>query len=851
MAATQSQSLNNNNNNNNNNNSIPSSATFSFKAPFLPASATASTSAFTSASVPCAPSHPEGSGQGQGSGQQKQRRVSLALPSSPRLVPAWNFRDDTSVPYADAGRKGKVRRIDTARDDGESGGGEDGDEEGRDADEGAREGGEGALVGKESGVKEKKMRRKWTPAETQMLVDGCTKHGVGNWKAILSDPALTFAGRSPVDLKDRFRTYFPEAYRTHYPNARTHLPPSLARAASPTSTSHSPLALNNALAGPSGSSSSSQSPSQSILASTSPLDSPSTTTLSNATPPAKPNRSTHPDGTPLFPLPSPLHPKRRPFTPEEDSALLAGFRKHGAAWAAIAKEAPVFGVTGRRSMDLRDRFRNAWPGEYERAGYKARPRGGRKAAAASASTSAAGAKESKDAGKEGEEGGGAVREGKMKQEDGEGEEVRERGRGRVGRARTDEGLMRAGGNASADPGASNGNVTTSAGGGPVRRRRRAHTSQGFKTVSMPPSVVGSDDEGDGEGHAGSGVGGGGTVSDFRLGRGGPEFGFSFVGGQEKGEETALVGGMRHLDMAQPDEAMPDAPPPTTSSPTAAQALQIQTQASAPVQFNNSHFLQHRRAEELALAGGGAGTTIGRSAWGPQDWLVPPPRGARVAWTDARRTHTARLAFEFYSLDARAMDAWAILPGARHAFVGRARRAFALRTHGTARHTKRHAHTDAPSSHIAALVTEKLPPPRFVAALGNALVTPPAAPVIAAAIAAPLPPPGGKGRQWRHGGSTFPLPQRQWVDENETARWPRTVVSVLTSLTPGTWHAVVAVHHPPRGDGRGGVLGLGNEDGCGSPFVICGPGLAANFRPLFFWYRLFLERRRKSGIDFPR
>ncbi|KAJ7017379.1 hypothetical protein C8F04DRAFT_1054310 [Mycena alexandri] len=298
MAAIQSQSSNNNNNNNNN--SLPSSATFSFKAPFLPASATASTSTSTSASgaVPCAPSHPlEGSGQGQASGQQKQRRVSLALPSSPRLVPAWNFRDDTSVPYADAGRKGKLRRIDTARDDGESGGGEDGDEEGRDADEGGREGGEGVVVGKESGVKEKKVRRKWTPAETQMLVDGCTKHGVGNWKAILSDPALTFAGRSPVDLKDRFRTYFPEAY-------------------------------------------------------------------------PKPNRSTHPDGTPLFPLPSPLHPKRRPFTPEEDSALLAGFRKlkHGAAWAAIAKEAPVFGVTGRRSMDLRDRFRNAWPGEYEKKG---------------------------------------------------------------------------------------------------------------------------------------------------------------------------------------------------------------------------------------------------------------------------------------------------------------------------------------------------------------------------------------------------------------------------------------------------------------------------------------------------
>ncbi|KAJ7156212.1 hypothetical protein C8R46DRAFT_952925, partial [Mycena filopes] len=268
---------NNINSNSNNASAVPSSSTFSFKAPLLPASATAASSS-SSVSLASGAASPDASAAPQ---TQKQRRVSLALPSSPRVVPAWNFRDDTTVPYA--ARKGKVRRIDTAAspEDGveEDDGGE-GDDRGRGEDG-------GGLVPPE---REKKVRRKWTPAETQMLVDGCTKHGVGNWKAILSDPALTFAGRSPVDLKDRFRTYFPEAYRTHYPNARTHLPPALARATSPSG--------------------------------------------------------------------------RRPFTPEEDSALLAGFRKHGAAWAAIAKEAPVFGVTGRRSMDLRDRFRNAWPGEY-------------------------------------------------------------------------------------------------------------------------------------------------------------------------------------------------------------------------------------------------------------------------------------------------------------------------------------------------------------------------------------------------------------------------------------------------------------------------------------------------------
>ncbi|KAF8170613.1 hypothetical protein K438DRAFT_1909270 [Mycena galopus ATCC 62051] len=296
---------------------VPSStATFSFKAPLPP-----STSTSRSAPLQDARNGQEGAAQ-----TLKQRRVSLALPSSPRLVPEWHFRDDTSVPYADAGRKGKVRRIDTSlADEDDADGAEEGDAS------------SSATPEKERGAeREKKPRRKWTPEETQMLVDGCKVHGVGNWKAILSDPTLSFQGRSPVDLKDRFRTYFPEAYRTHYPNARTHLPPSLTRAASP---SAHPIAA-----------SSSSSPSHPharplSTASTGSTSGPSTSTSI----PTKPNRSTHPDGTPLFPLPSPAHPKRRPFSAEEDAALLAGFRKHGAAWAAIAKEGAVFAETGRRS----------------------------------------------------------------------------------------------------------------------------------------------------------------------------------------------------------------------------------------------------------------------------------------------------------------------------------------------------------------------------------------------------------------------------------------------------------------------------------------------------------------------
>ncbi len=54
----------------------------------------------------------------------------------------------------------------------------------------------------------------WSADETQALVDGCNKYGVGSWKVMLKDPELAprFDNRSAGDLKDRFRTYFADAY---------------------------------------------------------------------------------------------------------------------------------------------------------------------------------------------------------------------------------------------------------------------------------------------------------------------------------------------------------------------------------------------------------------------------------------------------------------------------------------------------------------------------------------------------------------------------------------------------------------------------------------------------------------
>ncbi|CAD6883992.1 unnamed protein product [Tilletia controversa] len=150
----------------------------------------------------------------------------------------------------------------------------------------------------------------WSEDETNALVEGCNKHGIGNWKAMLLDKDIAhrFADRTAGDLKDRFRTYFPDTYHEVYPNAKTH---------------HSHRVRGKDSAG------------HSIFQK------------------VKTNQ-------------------RRPFSPAEDDAIKRGYEKHGSHWSVIARD-PVFSGL-RRATDLRDRFRNAFPAEYEKAGYKPRPK---------------------------------------------------------------------------------------------------------------------------------------------------------------------------------------------------------------------------------------------------------------------------------------------------------------------------------------------------------------------------------------------------------------------------------------------------------------------------------------------
>jgi hypothetical protein len=52
--------------------------------------------------------------------------------------------------------------------------------------------------------------------------------------------------------------------------------------------------------------------------------------------------------------------------------LLTGFEKYGGKWSSIQKD-DVLGLGHRRSTDLRDRFRNAFPEKYVGAGFKPPP----------------------------------------------------------------------------------------------------------------------------------------------------------------------------------------------------------------------------------------------------------------------------------------------------------------------------------------------------------------------------------------------------------------------------------------------------------------------------------------------
>ncbi|KAJ2722812.1 hypothetical protein GGI07_003067 [Coemansia sp. Benny D115] len=153
--------------------------------------------------------------------------------------------------------------------------------------------------------------RKWSEQESESLLQGCAKYGVGAWKKILDDPSFTFNNRTSVDLKDRFRTI---------------------RAQECAQSPHSKNAAKNAGKVP------------------------------DVVWPLPPNSQR------LHGLRRVQRKPTRNYTNDEDRRLLIGVLRHANHWTKIAAD-PVLKLNDRPGQSLRDRLRNAFPEVFELFGY--------------------------------------------------------------------------------------------------------------------------------------------------------------------------------------------------------------------------------------------------------------------------------------------------------------------------------------------------------------------------------------------------------------------------------------------------------------------------------------------------
>lgn len=188
-------------------------------------------------------------------------------------------------------------------------------------------------------------RKKWTEEETSALLRGVAKHGVGNWTDIVKDTSFSFNQRSALDLKDRFRTCCPDELRTNDGNKAT---------SDTTKAPKPPLSSQRTVASEEGQV----------------LDSPnndSPTVIRNQK--SRTHRKKLEDLTQMginaeSPFKSSDRRERRPFTEDEDRAVLEGYKQYGFSWSRIQRD-PRFGLQSRQPTDIRDRFRNKYPDRFK------------------------------------------------------------------------------------------------------------------------------------------------------------------------------------------------------------------------------------------------------------------------------------------------------------------------------------------------------------------------------------------------------------------------------------------------------------------------------------------------------
>lgn len=195
-----------------------------------------------------------------------------------------------------------------------------------------------------------KPRRKWSQDETQNLLFGVQKHGVGRWRDILEDSAFVFDDRSTVDLKDRFRTCFPpDPSAKERSRARSTMVEQTDKSAADTSQAAKDLTMPKKC--------------RSVDVPDAPiaLRSQQMTGMALRSRRAK---ERHQNNLTRLGIDQPFRKsprrERRPFTAEDDVQILSGYRKHGTAWSRILQD-PAFRLQHRKPTDLRDRLRNKHP----------------------------------------------------------------------------------------------------------------------------------------------------------------------------------------------------------------------------------------------------------------------------------------------------------------------------------------------------------------------------------------------------------------------------------------------------------------------------------------------------------
>ncbi|CAM1502117.1 Fc.00g041010.m01.CDS01 [Cosmosporella sp. VM-42] len=199
-----------------------------------------------------------------------------------------------------------------------------------------------------------KPRRKWSEEETNHLLLGVSRYGVGKWTSILEDSEYKFNERTAGDLKDRFRTCCPDELRQ---SSKTTQDPPDSAPRQPKQKTKTETHLEKIL-------------------------------IESEEPPVKEKSADAPDEAESNPKPrkSRAHRKkmqdlaelgiftpfkrshrreRRPFTDQEDREILEGLERYGPAWTKIQRD-PRFNLCNRQPTDLRDRVRNKYSDIYHR-----------------------------------------------------------------------------------------------------------------------------------------------------------------------------------------------------------------------------------------------------------------------------------------------------------------------------------------------------------------------------------------------------------------------------------------------------------------------------------------------------